>query len=398
MDSSQNLISDWVAKQLQKTRYRQQSQIEDPEFYRKIASALPNLIYVFNIRENENIFFNRRVFDVLGYTNEEIQAMGSSIFIQTIHPHDLSKILDVIQSYTFAPDEKIHVLEFRAIKKNGQVAWLVDRSQVFRRDNNGVPIEIIGVVEDITEVKLACEMLEMERARTVYNAKMVTLGQLSGQVAHEINNPLTIILGRLDQMRKLVEKDQPNKENLLECISKMESTTDRIARITKGLRSLSRNGESDPLVNVSLKSICDDVVNITNEKFRAHQILFQVEEIPQVQISCQPVQLSQILLNLLQNSFDAIETKPHRWIRLSFRKDSDWVILYVTDSGEKIDPIVASEMMKPFFTTKPADRGTGLGLSISQEIAAKHGGQLAYESDQPYNRFSLKLPIRQSLI
>jgi signal transduction histidine kinase len=106
------------------------------------------------------------------------------------------------------------------------------------------------------------------------------------------------------------------------------------------------------------------------------------------------VQIAQVLLNLLQNAFDAVvEQAGERWVRVDVAQREDWVVISVTDSGPGIPPDLRPRLMEPFFTTKPVGKGTGLGLSLSKTIAEEHGGRLEFSEDQGRTCFSLFLPL-----
>ncbi len=108
-----------------------------------------------------------------------------------------------------------------------------------------------------------------------------------------------------------------------------------------------------------------------------------------------PTQISQVLLNLLNNSFDAIEERAEKWIRVRFEINSNKKILIikVTDSGDGIPNEIVHKMMNPFFTTKDIGKGTGLGLSISKGIIEEHGGHLIYNAQSKNTEFVVELPI-----
>jgi signal transduction histidine kinase len=113
-----------------------------------------------------------------------------------------------------------------------------------------------------------------------------------------------------------------------------------------------------------------------------------------VSVLCREVQISQALLNLLQNAFEAaLEGDGERWVRLEVENGDDSVAVSVIDSGPGIPPELRSRLGDPFFTTKPVGKGTGLGLSLSKAIAEDHGGNIEYSDDHGHTRFSLVLPL-----
>jgi signal transduction histidine kinase len=113
-------------------------------------------------------------------------------------------------------------------------------------------------------------------------------------------------------------------------------------------------------------------------------------------IQCRPSEISQVLLNLLNNAFDAVEDLPQRWVKIDVKEVDDQVNLTVTDSGQGIDVALRDKIMQPFFTTKPVGKGTGLGLSISSGIVESHHGKFVLDPKSPFTSFQMTLPKRQN--
>ncbi len=177
--------------------------------------------------------------------------------------------------------------------------------------------------------------------------------------------------------------------------TRIRETADRIARIIKSLRQISREGSNDKLQPAPIGKILEETLEVCRAWFKANAVkLLLPRHIPELTVYCREVQIGQILLNLLQNAFDAVvEQKGERWVRLDVTARDDSVVISVTDSGPGIPPELRPRIMEPFFTTKPVGKGTGLGLSLSKNIAEEHGGRLEYGEDDGRTRFSLVLPL-----
>lgn len=226
--------------------------------------------------------------------------------------------------------------------------------------------------------------------------KMASLGEMAGGVAHEINNPLSILLGFSSKLERNFQKPSTDIATAIEDIKKIKDTTLRISSIVKGLSAFSRNADKDPFLNISIKTVIMDTLGLCQEKFKIHGIEILIDDLSDIQIEGRATQISQVLLNLLNNSYDAIQHLPEKWIRLVVKKlNPSTVIIEMIDSGKGIPPQVVDKLMQPFFTTKEVGKGTGLGLSISLGILQSHGGSLQYDSQSPNTRFIIKLPISQ---
>lgn len=238
--------------------------------------------------------------------------------------------------------------------------------------------------------------LELERSRSVQNAKLATLGEMAGGIAHEINNPLAIIQGHAEQLIRMLEAGRGEKEQHIAKIQKIVTTSERIAKIIRGLRSFSRSADNDPFVATSVKSLIQESVDLANGILSRHGVELR-QQVPEADltIECRSVQISQILLNLIGNGADAVKALPEKWIDLSVHEDGDEVVISVTDSGSGIPAEVAEKIFQPFFTTKKIGEGTGLGLSISIGIAKDHNGSLSLDKESRHTRFVLRLPKTQ---
>ena len=236
-----------------------------------------------------------------------------------------------------------------------------------------------------------------QQQRITQTAKMSALGEMSAGIAHEINNPLTIISGKAVVLRKKIEKQEFDAEFFLSEVGVIEKTALRIAKIIKGLQTFSRSSTGDLPQLVLMSSIVEDSIVLGMERIRSRGVDVTVDTIPDVKVSCQPVQIVQVVLNLLNNAFDAIDGLDQQWIRLSFLESrvdgKHFVTLRVIDSGRGISDEVAAKMMQPFFTTKEVGRGTGLGLSLSKGIVESHGGTFRYVLSDGHTCFEVSLPV-----
>ena len=260
-------------------------------------------------------------------------------------------------------------------------------SKVPLHDKEGNVIGILGIYTDITERK----NLELDRERAlkeikdlqeqiIHTEKMRSLGEMAGGIAHEINNPLTIIKGYSSALTKLVEKDKHTKENLLDGLAKINETVERIGSIVKSLKTISHQEREDNLNYVDITKIIEDITSLSVEKFKANNISLKVEfkapELKESQLLCNQVTLSQCLLNLLNNARDEVMKVHLRWIKIIVDYNDDSFTLQVIDSGSGISEENKSKIFQPFFTTKEVGKGTGIGLSLSKKLLEQQGAQI----------------------
>ncbi len=340
--------------------------------------------------KTDNLNWDDTAKEIYGISKDHFKGHLSD-WSTRLHPDDLDPTMKTLER--ILAQEEHFIEEFRILRA-GEVRYISCMGTLFR-DDQGTPLRMTGLHYDVTDRVLAQKKLEQERAKYISNSKMASLGEMASGIAHEVNNPLTIILNRANQMKGRLLNDSLEKEWALTELEKIEITVERIAKIIRGLRAFSRNADSDPMISCEFNSILDETLELCREKFKRNGIHFSFQglEAPFV-IRCRPSQISQVLLNLFNNSFDAIVNTNGPWIELKIATHGDSKItLRVTDSGPGIPPAVADKMMNPFFSTKEVGRGTGLGLSISKGIIEDHSGRLWYDRSHSNTSFVIELPI-----
>jgi C4-dicarboxylate-specific signal transduction histidine kinase len=241
--------------------------------------------------------------------------------------------------------------------------------------------------------------LELERAKSLESAKMVTLGEMAGGIAHEINNPLSIMLFTIERIKQGIETMDVDKEIISHNLRKLTLTSNRIAKIVRGLRFFSRDGENDPFQKCQLNLIIEDTVELLRGKCKDNGVQLRLHEDQyQVELECRAVQISQVILNTISNSVDAVQNLPHRWIDITVQKKEAKLQIRITDSGNGIPTALLDKIFNPFFTTKRVGEGTGLGLSISFGIIKSHSGLFYVEPETSHTQFVIELPISQTSI
>lgn len=238
--------------------------------------------------------------------------------------------------------------------------------------------------------------LEVQRSNSTYSAKMVALGEMAGGIAHEINTPLSAISLTAGLLHEYIENNAFDREAFLKLTSRIESIVKRISNIILGLRKFSRDGSKDDFAPVPLSEILEDSLSFCRERFRENDVDLRIAaDYKDLVINCRPVEISQVLVNLMNNSFDAIADMDNKWVEISAKTVNKQVVISVTDSGNGISAEVQNKIFQPFFTTKDVGSGTGLGLSISAGIISTHGGELEYDKTSPNTSFKIILPLAE---
>jgi signal transduction histidine kinase len=227
----------------------------------------------------------------------------------------------------------------------------------------------------------------------INSAKMVALGRMASGVAHEVNNPLQLIMSHAEKMKTLTDPGE-----ILKRSEQIQSVAMRIATINKGLLTLSRDAKADPLTPVSLRSVVDLALEFCQARFESEAIELRLVDFPKsYMVSGRETQLAEVLLNVLTNAHDAVEAERERWVEISVVAQRNSFDLIVTDSGRGISPETLERIFDPFFTTKPAGRGTGLGLSICRAVMTDHGGEIFYDRKRAGPSFVIRIPCADEL-
>lgn len=249
-------------------------------------------------------------------------------------------------------------------------------------------------LEDKVEIKT--QIVLEQRQKLEHTSRMSSLGEMAGGIAHEINNPIMIIGTASHLLRKTLEAGVTAPEKLATYFDKIDKTTDRITKIINGLLALTRDASNEDYTSFKIGDVLSDVLSLCAEKFKAKGIDIQInfeDKIFQTVIKGRRVQYSQVFLNLLHNSYDAIEHLSERWIKIEAKIQNDQLMLSFTDSGKGIPVEIQDKVMQPFFTTKEVGKGTGLGLSLSMAIIKNHNGEFYIDSQSENTCFIVGLPI-----
>ncbi len=237
-------------------------------------------------------------------------------------------------------------------------------------------------------------MLRKSSMQNLLTNKASALGMFSFSLAHEINNALFASDGYLYTAIKLSEGQKKSDEKILNLLSKIKTTNSRISKIVNGIKKFSRNAENDPLEIFSVKKIIEDTLSICEKKCGQEKISLRIN-IPDddFYIECRPSEIIQVLINLINNSIDAMSEVSTKWIELEVKIIGDHISFDVKDGGRGIPKEIVHNLTKYFCTTKDPGKGTGLGLFICKTIIEHHSGHFFFDANLPTS-FGFILPLK----
>jgi len=370
-----------IARDITKTKELERQLRESEEKYRTLVEDSENVVYV--VQDGRIVFLNKTGFELSGYTEEEVYSNTLDLY-QTIHPEDRLLVAEAFTVLAHTPAVSKR-LEARFMSKKGEVAdfMLTGTSLTYR----GKPA-IIGVIVDITEKKRLREQL-------IQSDKLASIGELVSGVAHELNNPLTAIMG----YSQLFCEGEGLSQNQHVIAGKIAEASERCKRIIENLLSFAKKSDirREP---VDVREILDKAIELREYNLTAHNIKVQRSYHGEAQITVGDAQqLQGVFLNLINNACDAMYQRNKQGVlAITTRAEGEDIIIEFMDDGPGIPSELRDKVFDPFFTTKEVGKGTGLGLSISYGIIQEHGGELSLDSAfSDGAKFIVRLPASGSI-
>jgi PAS domain S-box-containing protein len=344
-------------------------------------------VWEWDLRTNQSIW-DDTCFEMYGVPRNE--PMSYQKWSRLVHPDDLAQVEESLQRVIRLKTQDS--VEFRIVRPDGSLRY-TSAAQGIVLDERGEPVRMVGINIDTTEQRRM-------RAQLEASSRFSSLGMMAGGIAHEINNPLTIIQASTsDMLDQAQETEQVPSKDVVRNSKRIRETANRIAHIVKSLRHIAREGSHDEFSATSVAKIVEETLEMCRERFKSRSVKLIIPKIdPELRVACREVQIAQVLLNLLQNAFDAVADKPgERWVRLDVGAREATIFFAVTDSGPGVPAELRTKIMEPFFTTKDVGKGAGLGLSLSTAIAEEHGGKLELADEGGHTCFCLTLPISREM-
>jgi histidine kinase len=339
------------------------------EKYRTLFNSDPNPIFVLALNTLEIQDANERALNAYGYEKEELVEKS---FLDLAEPLEWDRLRKVswdkegaiykVKHHTKGNEAILVNIRFSSLKHMGQDTVIVTTS-------------------DVTE-RLKSE------AQLIQASKMATLGEMSAGVAHELNQPLSVIKTSASFLAKKIDRNEPVTSDILQSLAEeMDSQVDRASLIINHLRQFGRKTDIRK-VNVQLNDCIRGTFTVLGRQLEVHGIKVELdldEELPPIRGDRN--RLEQIFLNLIMNARDAMDEKDaladksvEKILQISSFRENDKVVVTISDTGLGMSEEVKEKIFEPFFTTKPVGKGTGLGLSISFGIVLDYDGSIEFES------------------
>jgi len=343
-------------------------------------------------------FVNQSWLEYTGQTLEFVQSSPEAWMIG-IHPEDREEAARRFWDGIHTGQGFTMEVRFRRLH-DGEYRWHLNRA-VALRDEEGKVLRFVGTCTDIEDVKRsqenwkrAQEELRNTQAELAHMTRVMTMGELTASIAHEINQPLSGIITNANTCLRMLAADPPNVDGARETARRTIRDGNRASDVITRLRALFSKKDAST-ESVDLNEATREVIALSSSKLQKNKVILGLEladDLPFV--TGDRVQLQQVILNLLVNASDAMSTvddRPRKLLIKTEQDEGDRVRLTVQDTGVGFDPETAGRLFDAFYTTK--DDGMGIGLSVSRSIIESHHGRLwAAQNDGPGATFAFSVP------
>ena len=285
-------------------------------------------------------------------------------------------------------------IEYRATLPDGTVRWIHDRAQ-FVTDNAGSLRHLLGVSMDVTQRKQAEEQARKSREQIDRLTRISLLGEMTASIAHELNQPLSAIVSNASAAQRFLQKGQLDAVTMEEILEDVGADARRAHDVIQHIRNTIKKGAA-VRERINLNNVVNQVAHSIRPDARIYSCEIETFLDPSVpDVEGDPVQIQQVLINLVSNAFDAMSETPakQRKVQITTERNGDGTIcVSVRDHGTGIREDARERLFEQFFTTK--EDGLGMGLAIVRSIIETHGGQISAENvDGGGARFRFSLPL-----
>jgi PAS domain S-box-containing protein len=318
------------------------------------------------------------------------ERFSRELFLSRVHPEDRNTVDEAIERAR--PESQTFEIEYRLLRPDGDIRWLISRGRYVRNDRGGVS-ELIGVAIDITAQVGADIQLRLQREEMARMSRVSSMGELTASLAHELNQPLTAIASNAAAGSRWLDQGPPDPKIFKELLSDVLADARRAGDIIHGIHHFVRKSEGTRRP-VNLNDIVREVLRLLHSDLLGRMTTVETELLPSLPpVEADPVHLQQVLLNLLMNSLEAMQHTPveQRRVLICTKREADsFILVTVRDHGCGLPKDHLDKVFDHFYSTKP--NGMGMGLTIVRSIVEAHGGMLSAENTGDGARFSFRLP------
>ena len=374
-------------------RKESEEQLRRSETELRLAQELANLgNYVIHAEGGSRDYYSPQLHRILGVQADDPGIVRQEYLSRWVHAADRQRVAEAFARMDAGRGPLD--IEYQVVLRDGTVKHLHHLAQaVFHPD--GRVLKYVGTIHDITDRRRAEDEARVLQERLTHFSRLSTMGEMAAGLAHEINQPLSAIATYARACQRLIAQPEPDYADVIAALEQINAQALRAGEVIRRLRNFVKNREvkREP---VDCSRLLEDLRTLAETDARLHNIRLRLDcEEPLPTVYADPIQLQQVVLNLVRNAIDAMvdATEDQREVVLTTRQASDGEIeITVADRGTGLAPEATEHLFNPFFTTKAS--GTGLGLAISRSIVRAHGGRLWHTPNDGCGvRFHFTLPV-----
>jgi signal transduction histidine kinase len=323
----------------------------------------------------------------------EAPAMPEEFISQRIHPEDRDLVYQAILRAREGASE--FDVENRLLMPDGRVKHVHATAHAMTDESGNV--EFIGAVTDITAAKQAEAALQDARAGLAHATRVMTLGELTTSIAHEVNQPLAAALSNAEACVRWLDRGTSHLDRARLSVARVISDVTRAAEVIKRVRALASRTATETAV-FDVNELVNESIALLRRELLSNGVTARLELAPAaLTVRADRIQVQQVIINLVMNGVEAMQdlAEQERQLTVRTREGEDEIQLTVEDCGVGISADSAARIFEAFYTTKP--RGLGLGLSVCRSIIEAHDGRLSAGPNQgPGATFQFTLPLQRA--
>src|SRR5437867_5282905 len=375
-------------------RQQDHSMLREREARISLAAESADLAFWVLYPEQNTVWMSEKGRAMYGFT--PLEPLTRESFVSRIHPDERVAVQAAFERARVS--QETFEIEHRIVLPDGKVRWVIVRGRCLW-DEHGNVLEIICVTIDLSAQRQADLQLQVQREELARLSRIALMGEMTASLGHELNQPLTAIANNAAAARRFFDRGQIDPAILKQLLADIAAASHRAGEVINGIRGMARKGKStrSPL---NLNAVIGDTLRLVRSDILIRETTVAAHfdsRLPDVEAD--PVQIQQVLLNLIMNALDAVEALPpaKRRIIISTRSlEGNSAEVSVRDFGAGLPKDRPDKVFDHFFSTKA--EGTGMGLTIARSIVEAHAGTLGTESAEGGGaRFFFRIPAAQGL-
>ena len=359
---------------------------ETQERFELAAQATNDIIWDWDIAAND-IHWSQTARDFTG--TDDTAHHPLEWWEERLHPHDRERVTGSL-ARALASHATYWSDEYRLRRVDGDYAIIYERCFIIR-DDKGAAIRAVGAFVDLTEKRSTEQKVQQLQSELIHVSRVSAMGTMASTLAHELNQPLTAVTSYLVGCQRLLEAGGEDRDTLLlEGMKGAHASALRAGDVIRRLRAMTERGEVRTRA-VPLGEAVDEALALALVGLDESGPEIRLDLPPTLAVEADPVQLQQVMLNLVRNALQAMQNAPCKKLEIAAAKRGTFVEILMRDTGAGIAPEIAETLFEPF--TSGREEGMGIGLSISRTIVEAHGGRIWAEANPDGGTiFFLRLP------